>query len=228
MSRLSQSLARALPLSLLVLLACAPLAQAQNLVQDPGFESANAGGGYVVYFAPDTIGDGVWQVTAGAVVVQNNSALSALQSHSGSQFAYLTPNNSTNTLSQTLTTTPGTLYDLAFYAASDDTNNTFGVTFGGVPVPGIPTSLPDTSSGSGALQSSSYRQYTAMNLLATGSSTTLSFSASNPPGHIFLDDVSVVAVPAAVPEPGSIALLVGLGISGSVFVRRRKLARKAA
>ena len=227
MSRLSQPLARALPLSLLALLACAPLAQAQNLVQDPGFESADAQGGRGRYFAPAFIGDGVWQVTAGEVDVLNNFNPD-LQSHSGSQFVNLTPNFATNTLSQTLATTPGTLYDLAFYATSNSTNNTFGVTFGGVPVPGIPTSLPNTSPNGGSLPSSSYVEYTAMNLLATGSSTTLSFTASNS-RLTYLDDVSVTAVPAAVPEPGSFALVLGITMTGAGFLaRRRKLSRKAA
>lgn len=45
-------------------------------------------------------------------------------------------------------------------------------------------------------------------------------------GYFVMDDVTFNA--SAVPEPGSIALLVGMGLSGAGFLARRKKASKAA
>ncbi len=53
------------------------------------------------------------------------------------------------------------------------------------------------------------------------------YSRATAPTTTYLDDVRVLA-PAAVPEPGSIALLTGLSLTGAAFLRRRKQARKAA
>jgi hypothetical protein len=60
--------------------------------------------------------------------------------------------------------------------------------------------------------------------------TTITITASNNAGVDFIgiDDVRFVTPTTAVPEPGSVALLIGLGISSSVFVRRRKNSRQAA
>ncbi len=199
-----------------------PTAQAQNIVQDPGFESANSGTGGMDYTAPDFIGDGVWQVTQGEVAVYNNSFTSNVQSHSGNQLAVLTPNFTANTLSQTLTTTPGATYTLSFFAAANNTPNTFGVTFDGVAVAGIPTSLPDTSVN-GAILPSSYIEYTATGLRASSAGTILSFTASNPAGLIVLDDVMVR--PSAVPAPS--ALLTALmGATPVLSLACRRLRRR--
>ena len=43
-----------------------------------------------------------------------------------------------------------------------------------------------------------------------------------------LDNVLVTSQPTAVPEPGSIALLVGMGVTGAAFLRRRKRAQTSA
>lgn len=51
-------------------------------------------------------------------------------------------------------------------------------------------------------------------------------------GDVIFTDVSNLTfsstTPAAVPEPGSLALLTGLTLTGAAFLRHRKLARKAA
>jgi hypothetical protein len=199
------------------------LASAQNLVQDPGFESADTGMGFLTYDAPSFIGDGIWQVTQNEVAVLNNSDDFHLQAHSGNQFVVLTAGGKINTLSQTLQTTPGAFYSLSFFAAADNTVNTFSVSFGGVTVPGIPTSLPNTST-MGNITASDYVEYTATGLQASSANTVLSFTAANTfIGNDLLDDVEVKAV--AVPAPS--ALLTALmgavpGLTGVGFMRRKR------
>src|SRR5205085_3856085 len=57
-------------------------------------------------------------------------------------------------------------------------------------------------------------------VVAAGPVSTLSFSISNEPGFYRLDDVSVTAVPTAVPEPASVFLL-GTGVAA--LLRRRRI-----
>ncbi|MCW3051825.1 MAG: hypothetical protein JWN14_995, partial [Chthonomonadales bacterium] len=55
-------------------------------------------------------------------------------------------------------------------------------------------------------------------------------TASGPLGAdaVGIDDVRYVLAPAAVPEPGSVALLAALGLSGACVLLRRMRAPKAA
>ena len=61
---------------------------------------------------------------------------------------------------------------------------------------------------------------------AASTSTLLSFSGFDGYGNMWLDDVSVTAVPIGQPEPSSIVLL-GIGIVGLFFIVRRRKARPA-
>ena len=81
-----------------------------------------------------------------------------------------------------------------------------------------------------------YTSGTPINGSAVFFNQTLSSLGLTPGTYVFtlpnsvvpLVTVEIGVAPAAVPEPGSVALLAGMGICGSVFLRRRKNARKAA
>lgn len=197
-------------LSAFTLLGSAHIATAQNIVQDPGFEGAIANNN-ISYNAPAFIGDGVWQVTSGEVAIYKDTG-----KHSGSQYAAIYTSG-VSSLSQSLVTTPGATYDLSFYAQEFFSGDTFAVTFDGITIPGIPSTLPANQNG--------YTLYTATGLLASGGTTALVFSGSSPSGEINLDDVSVTPQPSggsSVPEPDSIALFVGLASVGVSLLRRKR------
>ncbi len=213
-------------------------AQAQNLVQDGDFELANPGVTTfnTSYFGPTgqaPMFDAFWTVPAGTVAI--DTARDYV--YAGNKSLWLNSDDPmtspTNTLSQTLLTTPGQSYLLTFYADSSFTPNALGsgphpltVTFDGNIVSGSAIDVPENgypNSGPG----SNAALFTLYSFLVTTNSslTDLTFSAQgsvlfNPGNTLELDNISVT--PAAVPEPGSIALFVGMGITGTVFLRRHK------
>jgi len=161
-------------------------AAATNLVTNGGFE----------------INDACTQPTGGFCgwTVNDPSPISidftSLFPHSGNSAAILGTAGTDGTLSQTLTTLPGMLYDLEFWLANDNGispfPNHFAVSWDNTP-------LYDVTN----VDSFSYT-YFKFSVIGTGSDTLL-FAAQNDNGFFFLDDVSV-----QVPEPAS-ALLAGLG-----------------
>jgi hypothetical protein len=116
-----------------------------------------------------------------------------------------------NTLSQTVTTTPGQDYRLSFWRYQDDGEPPIGLTvyWDGTPV------FSETDTGF-----QPYQQFSAT-VTGTGSDTVL-FSSYNDPSFTYLDDVSLDPVP----EPSSLALLAGaaLGLAGRAYRRRRRVA----
>jgi hypothetical protein len=112
--------------------------------------------------------------------------------HSGTHYAYLGALGTTGTLSQTLTTTPGQKYSLSFWLANDGTvpPNSFSVFFNGVLISAMTN-----------VAVFPYTNFTFSNLMATGSSTVLSFQYRNDDDFFRLDDVSVN--PSGVPDNGS-------------------------
>ena len=123
------------------------------------------------------------------------------------------------TLSQTLTTTPGAMYTVAFYLAQDTTpgtgeppnSNEVIVSFNGATLATL-TDLP--------VEGYTFYSYTG---LATSISTELSLTLGNDLGETLLDDVSV-SLPT--PEPSTWALM-GAGLLGLEFAARRKAAYDA-
>ena len=114
-------------------------------------------------------------------------------------------------ISQTLATTAGTAYVLSFWFAGDgDTPSGLTAIVGGNTLYEV-TNPP----------LSFYDLYT-FDFVASGTSTLLEFDAYDDPSYINLDDVSVI--PAAVPEPASMAFLgIGAAILASYTgFRRRK------
>ena len=132
-----------------------------------------------------------------------NNSVSPFPPHSG-QFAAFFQNSAAlgaGTISQDLSTTPGTTYDLTFWLASfadpilGQTPNQMIVDWGGLQVADIVNLSTDGS----------YQQF-SVNVLATGSSTLLSFVGTNDPNVTGLDDVSALAI-ATTSEPSSLMLL---------------------
>jgi hypothetical protein len=196
-SALSRFKGRSTPLvaalvSALGLMTAAPQSVAgPNLVTNPGFETGDFTG-WTLGGNTDTFAAGV-QCGGGSFVKEGScSAWSA---------AIGTP----VTFSQTIPTVIGQIYEVDFWALFDGGNHSsFAATFGG-------TSLSSLNNPSGTLN------FSRSNLVATGTSTTLTFSLRDDPGFIFLDAVNV----AAVPEPATFALL-GVGMAAFGLRRQRR------
>ena len=171
---------------------------AQNLVQDPGFEStpnngSNTSPGWTLDPTSDTTylngettaNSGIWAVDFAAT-----GAAAASQ----------------GTLSQAITTVPSTYYTVTFFLANEGgPHNTFLATFGGQTV----LSLTDANAFG-------YRQFTAT-VRATSASSVLAFTAEQDPSDFLLDDVSVEAGPLPVTGGG----LVSFGVAFAGYAVRR-------
>ncbi|MGH8316086.1 MAG: PEP-CTERM sorting domain-containing protein [Steroidobacterales bacterium] len=118
--------------------------------------------------------------------------------------AFFGPVGSDGTLAQDLPTLVGQFYNISFDFASDGgTPSDFSAFWGGMPL----VSLTDPGAAT---------QFLTFNALATAPTTTLSFNFRNDVGFLLLDSVS-----AAVPEPGTMALL-GISLACLWMGRRRK------
>ena len=105
-------------------------------------------------------------------------------------------------LDQVLSTVPGSTYTISFWLKMVGTVDHMAVDFGG-------TQLVDLAN-----KATAYKQYT-YTAVATQAETDLQFYGYDKTSYMYLDDVSVTG-PAAVPEPGTVALLgtalIGLGL----------------
>ena len=178
----------------------APVAHAQvtgpDLVTNPGFETGDFTG-YTVTLAAQGTGLSINSFP-------NNP-------HSGSYAAaFGATADEYDTISQTLTTTPGAFYDVSFYLKynGSQTDASFVAQFDNTTLLSL----------SGTYGDGIYAQYSSL-VQASGSSTTLSFAGYNQGAYYFLDDISVSQV--AVPEPSTWAML-GLGAVGAGVVLRRR------
>jgi len=126
----------------------------------------------------------------------------------------------TSTISQTLATVAGTSYDIRFWlmAEGDPLGNA---------APNLFSFAWNGASGAPAIVNSGPFAYTQFEyqLVASSSSTTISFSFSDTPAFWDFDSVDVTAIPNRVPEPGSLALV--LGALGALVATKRRHAAKA-
>ena len=117
-----------------------------------------------------------------------------------------------DTISQSIPTIAGDAYSVSFFLMNEEgTPNQFNAMFGSTNL------LSLTDSGSFG-----FTEFTDT-IVATGSSTTLSFAAFQVPAHFILDDVSVLPVTpvTAVPEPAALMLL-GSALFAFGVTRRRR------
>jgi hypothetical protein len=185
-------------------------AWASPLVVNGGFESGNFSG---------------WTLTGGPCEfvlshISGQGTCTGIDSggdpgaHSGTYAAYFGQYGFAAGISQTITTTPGTWYDLTFSLANTSyaplggtTPNEFQVGWNG-------TTVFDQHD----MPVSGYKLYDFL-VFATGTHTTLSFAGQQNPAYFVLDDVSVT--PVGTPEPATLAL-VGMGFATFAARRRRR------
>jgi hypothetical protein len=182
---------RAVAVAAALLLAGAA-AQAADLVTNGGFEAGNLSG---------------WMTTG----PQDFVGADPFAAHSGNFGAFFGPDSAV-TLTQSLSTTAGGSYDVSFWLSLQDSAqpNNFSWSWNGV------TQTPSFNNTTGF----DYKEFTAL-VTASGGSSTLSFSFTDPQSFWLLDDVSVSAHVAAVPEPTT-ALMTGLGLISLALTRRRR------
>lgn len=173
----------------------APVAHAQNLVTNPGFETGNFTG---------------WTQTP-ASSGSGNFVTSSVANTGGSSAVFSATNFEVDTLSQTIATTPGASYTFSFFLRNaGSVQDSFSASWNGNTVYNF------INSGSNF----PFTQF-SFDVIATGASTPIAFAGYDAPDFIYLDDVSVVAV--VVPEASTFALaLPALAVVGTALVRRRK------
>jgi len=166
---------------------------AQNLLTNGSFETGTFSGwtqggnsGFDGVFCPGGAPDGNCQAFFGAI-------------------------GSNSTLSQTVNTQLGALYNLSFWFDPDgNTPSFFDVSWGGTSLFSVTNSADDP-----------YTLKTFQDLVGQAGSTTLTFTFRDDPGFQFLDDVRVTSV---TPEPATMSLMAtGLvGIVGAGLRRRKR------
>jgi hypothetical protein len=189
-----------------ILLSTAHRGTAANLVTNGDFETGNLSG---------------WTVT-NAASGSNIAVRPIPPAHDTLGAAFGATGASSDSISQVLATTPGTLYDLSFFyevgfANGLLANNKIEVFFNGVSV-GSPL-FPQSNVNPGFLTA------TIPGLLATSGLTTLEFQGRNAlsgqatsgTAYDYIDDVTVTA---SVPEPGTNALLLMIGVLALFGIKR--------
>jgi len=214
----------------LAVICLASLSMAQNLVQNPGFET----GSFTPWVASSYGGGGGsrWVVTAGAGAHGGTHYAETGCIGSGVNTCIAADPGAGAWLYQDLTTTPGAQYTLTFYYApgSGSGNAELQVLWGPSASP-LTTGGPGTCTGSCVLDdtsigSTTYTPYT-VTLTATSTSMRLEFLGRQDGQVDFLDDVSVTPVavtptPSTSPVPSSLLLtLLGLACAGLYLGYRR-------
>ena len=133
---------------------------------------------------------------------------------SGSFGAFFGPIGSVGTISQTIATVAGQTYNISFWLRADGrTPNLFSADWDGSSL----TSIANTAGFA----------YTEFNFsrLATSGSTVLSFGFQHDPAFFRLDNVSVTAATAAVPEPSTWAMMLLGFLAVGAAMRSSRVAR---
>ena len=185
---------------------------AQNLVTNPGFET----------YSMSAIGHfSGWTADANPDTHETQDPLAA---HTGNYYAdFGATTTALKGISQSLTTSIGTLYTFSFYVAGDvvvpgDGGNEFKAYFGN----NLALDLVNNTTPTYTLESFTY--------LATSTSTTIQFLGRDDFNSLRLDDVSVVVtpvVPPSLPEMSTWALFI-VGFGGVGAALRRRSSRAAA
>jgi hypothetical protein len=183
-----------------VVLALSSVNAHAELVQNGGFETGNLTG---------------WTLTAVNPLFDSVTTISALV-HSGTfglSFGAVAP---PDTLSQTLSTTAGTAYDISFWVnIRGSPPNVVSLTFDGI-------TLSDQTNFSTV----GFQQF-AFTATASTNSTLLAFGLEQDSGFSGLDDISVTPhVAGAVPEPSTWAMMI-LGFAGVGFMAYRRKSKPA-
>lgn len=164
-----------------------------GLVTNPGFETRDFSG---------------WTRSGnlGSTFVECGVPASA---HTGNCFGAFGPVGSFGYISQTLTTSTGALYDLSFWALAYA--GTAEVWWDGAL---IFTGSTDTET--------IWTKFAFDDLVASGGSTELKLGFWNDPSDTYVDDISVLATGATVPEPSTV-ILNGLGLAAlALYALRRR------
>ena len=186
MKKIARSLAMAASAMALMLSLGTTSAFALNLITNGGFETGDFTG---------------WVKNGTYMYVNGNYPLS------GSFSAKMGTSGTLGSLSQTINTLPGFLYELTFgLATSGGTPSEFHALVNG-------TSLFSTANDGNS-------PYSLISLFFTAgaSPTEITFLERNDIGAYFLDNVSADLAP--VPEPSTL-LLLGIGLLGAGFLRKR-------
>jgi hypothetical protein len=172
----------------------APLAYSSGLVVNGDFESGSLSG---------------WTQTGNT----DSSGVDPSAVHNGAYGAFFGPEGAGG-ISQTFATVAGMSYKVDFWLALDDSAqpNLFSWTWSGASQ--VPNYTNTAAFG--------FTEFSS-NLIATGASTALSFSFTNPQSFWLLDDVSVTSIAAPIPEPENI-LLLAAGLVA--LIARRRLNRR--
>ncbi len=205
-------------------LAALPAAHAQNVVVNGDFESPALAGNGVIYSNDGSFSLPGWTYSTGGnqLYLEHGQPYNVARYYSGTQAVSLNGDGAPVFLSQTLNTVAGQLYQFSFGLNEENVFHTNSATAVRVDLGALSQTFTlGTQTGpNGYVVFSLPYTATAASTTLTFTDVTPSFASGDSP---FLDAVSLTRVGgAAVPEPGSVALLVGLGVTGAGFLARRK------